>query len=309
MLQSHGIIIFGLTERTRLGNLTLKKFVLFAIHIYMNYYQTIKQVIEKITDNQTQSFVEIAKSLHISPGHLRTVFGQWAGISPKQFDRYLHLQRAKQFLSQDKNHLQATFLSGLSSGGRLHDLFVDIEAMTPGQYQHGGKNLTIYYSFFESRFGKVLVASTDRGICNILFCNTNADGRADLRRRWPNASFTAKRQAAHQAIKNYFDNLKPRAKIKFHIKGTNFQIKAWEALLSIPLGAGSTYGNIAAQIGHPKAVRAVGSAVGDNPACYIIPCHRVLRATGEIGGYYWGVDRKRTILAYEEIKNKLKNKN
>lgn len=272
----------------------------------MNHYQTIKYTIEQIAQNQEQSFVEIAQSMHLSPGHLRKVFSQWAGISPKQFNRYLHLQKAKQFLSQDKNHLQTTFLSGLSSGGRLHDLFVDIEAMTPGEYAQGGKNLAIYYSFFESRFGKILVASTSRGICNILFCNTNTDGLADLRSRWPNASFMAKLQPAHRTIKNYFDNLKTNAKIKFHLKGTNFQIQVWKALLSIPLGAGSTYGAIAAQIGRPKAVRAVGSAVGDNPAGYIIPCHRVLRTTGEIGGYYWGVDRKRTMLAYEEIKNKLK---
>ena len=289
-----------------------------TIHIPLRYltvtmsnYQTIQQAIELIArpTYTGASFTDIAQSLHLSPSHLRKVFSEWAGISPKQFDRYLHLQKAKQFLVQNKNHLQTTFLSGLSSGGRLHDLFVDIEAMTPGEYQKGGKDLTIDYSFFESRFGTVLVASTTRGICNILFCETKTNGLADLRSRWPKARLVAKLQNAHTAIKNYFTNLKPTTKIKFHIKGTNFQIKVWEALLSIPLGTGSTYGKIAAHIGKSKAVRAVGNAVGDNPVCFIIPCHRVLRANGNIGGYYWGVDRKKAMLAYEEIKNKLENKN
>jgi AraC family transcriptional regulator of adaptative response/methylated-DNA-[protein]-cysteine methyltransferase len=277
----------------------------------MNHYQTIKQAIELITAGKPdhKSFANVATLLKKSPGHLRKIFSQWAGISPKQFDRYLRLQKAKQFLAQDKNHLQTTFLSGLSSGGRLHDLFVDIEAMTPGQYQNGGKNLIIFYSIFESRFGKILIASTDRGICNILFCDTIVAGITDLKRRWPKAHLLQKTQSMHLVIQKYFKDLKPNSKIKFHVRGTNFQIKVWEALLSIPPGAGSTYGKIAAHIGKPNAVRAVGNAVGDNPVCYIIPCHRVLRSNGEIGGYYWGVERKRTMLAYEEIKRKLETRN
>lgn len=278
----------------------------------MNQYKTITKAIQLITESNTQiqSFAHLAKLLHTSQSHLRKIFSQWVGISLKQFDRYINLNKAKYFLQQDKNHLQTTLLSGLSSGGRLHDLFVDIEAMTPGQYQQGGKNLTIFYSLFESRFGTVLVASTSRGVCNILFCDTPGDGKKDLIRRWPNARIIQKIQPAHRAIKNYFANVTPASKIKFHVRGTNFQIKVWEALLSIPLGKTTSYGAIAAQVGRPKAVRAVGTAVGDNPVCYIIPCHRVLRSNGEIGGYYWGLNRKRAMLAYEEIKKEIKeNKN
>ncbi len=270
----------------------------------MNHYHTIKKAIEQISRGHANdyTFLNLAKSLKISPSHLRKIFIEWTGISPKQFDRYLVLTKAKNFLSQHKNHIQASLLSGLSSGGRLHDLFVDIEAMTPGQYQHGGANLTIEYSIFESRFGTVLVASTNRGVCNILFCNNKKDGLADLKRRWPNAHILQKTRPPHRVIQKYFTNLKSTSKIKFHVHGTNFQIKVWEALLSIPLGTNTTYGRIANQIGKPKAVRAVGSAIGDNPICFIIPCHRVLRSNGDIGGYYWGVDQKRTMLAYEEIK-------
>ena len=274
----------------------------------MNHYHIIKKAIEQISKDRADdyTFLNLAKSLKISPSHLRKIFIEWTGISPKQFDRYLTLTKAKNFLNQHKNHLQTSLLSGLSSGGRLHDLFVNIEAMTPGQYQHGGANLTIEYSIFKSRFGTVLVASTDRGVCNILFCNNTKDGLADLKRRWPNAHILQKIKPTHRVIQKYFTNLKSTSKIKFHVHGTNFQIKVWEALLSIPLGTNTTYGSIANNIGKPKAVRAVGSAIGDNPVCYIIPCHRVLRSNGDIGGYYWGVDRKRTMLAYEEIKNKLK---
>lgn len=188
----------------------------------------------------------------------------------------------------------------------IKGVFIDIEAMTLEEYQDGGANLTIEYSIFESRFGTVLVASTNRGVCNILFCDNTKDGFADLKRRWPNAKILQKIKPGHRAIQKYFTNLKSTSKIKFHVHGTNFQIKVWEALLSIPIGTNTTYSSIAAQIGKPKAVRAVGSAIGDNPVCYIIPCHRVLRSNGDIGGYYWGIDRKQTMLAYEAIKNKSK---
>ncbi len=182
-----------------------------------------------------------------------------------------------------------------------------ITAMTRSQQKCDGKNLTIYYSFFESRFGKTLVASTNRGICAILFCNTNITGLADLRSRWPKAVYIAKSTPAHTAVKNYFYKPKPNSKIQCHVKGTNFQIKVWKALLSILPKTRSTYRDVAAQIGHPQAVRAVGNAVGSNPICYIIPCHRVIRSNGNIGEYHWGAKRKRAILAYEETKRKPKS--
>ncbi len=184
--------------------------------------------------------------------------------------------------------------------------FVDIEAMSPDEYKHGGKNLIIFYSIFDTRFGNCLAASTNKGVCNILFFDLAKDAVADLKSRWPNAKLIKQHQPSHNSIKKYFLNIRAKSKIKIHARGTNFQIKVWEALVSIPPGKTTTYASIAKQIGKPKAVRAVGTAVGKNPVSYIIPCHRVLKSTGEIGQYHWGVERKRMMLAYEEIKNNIK---
>ena len=249
-----------------------------------------------------QSFDELAESMHLSPSHSRKVFVAWVGISPKQFGRYLSLEYAKTILKQQKNSLQTTMLTGLSSGGRLHDLFVDIEAMTPGEYQNGAADLMIYYSTFDTKFGHCLVASTNRGVCTVLFFDTLAEGEEDLRSRWLRARLIKKAQPFHGVIRDYLADLKPTSKIKLHVKGTNFQIKVWEALLSIPEGGLTSYGAIAKQIGAPGSSQAVGGAVGDNLIAYIIPCHRVLKATGEISGYRWGVERKRVMLAYEAMK-------
>mgnify|MGYP001608754696 FL=1 len=267
----------------------------------MDHYTSIKAVVEHIVENKlsSRSLDEIAESMQMSPGHLQKLFTKWVGISPKQFGRYLSLEYAKELLRENQNSMQASIRSGLSSGGRLHDLFVDIEAMTPGQYQNQGENLTIRYSAFETKFGSCLVASTDRGICNILFFEE--DGVRELRARWPKANLIEETQPSHEQVRNYFSNIAPESKIKLHLAGTNFQIKVWEALLSIPEGNISTYGEIAKQLGHPDMSRAVGTAIGDNPVGYIIPCHRVLKSTGEISGYRWGVPRKRVMLAYEAM--------
>ncbi|MBI2037636.1 MAG: methylated-DNA--[protein]-cysteine S-methyltransferase [Candidatus Magasanikbacteria bacterium] len=182
----------------------------------------------------------------------------------------------------------------------------DIEAMTPDEYKYGGKNLIIFYSIFDTRFGKCLTAATNKGVCNILFFDQTKDALADLKSRWPNAKLVKQHQPSHDIINKYFLNIRSKSKIKFHVRGTNFQIKVWEALLSIPPGKTTTYANIARQIGKPKAVRAVGTAVGNNPASYIIPCHRVLKSTGEIGQYHWGVEKKQMMLACEEIKHATK---
>ncbi len=273
----------------------------------MNHYYTIKKAIEHLVaaHKHPVSFNELAKALHLSPGHLRTVFMDWAGISPKQFERYLTLEYAKTLLAEHKNSQQTTHLAGLSSGGRLHDLFIDIEAVTPGEYQTEGKNLTIYYSTFGTRFGQCLVASTEKGVCNILFFDQLADGIADLRSRWPKAGLLNRRQQAHTVIQNYFAGLQPTTKIKVYLHGTNFQIKVWEALLSIPEGAVTSYGEIAKHLGDRGLAQAVGGAVGENPIGYLIPCHRVLKSTGEISGYHWGIDRKRAMLLYEAAKKEV----
>ncbi|MBA3788938.1 methylated-DNA--[protein]-cysteine S-methyltransferase [Patescibacteria group bacterium] len=269
----------------------------------MDHYTSIKKVVEHIVENklQARSLEEIAASMQMSPGYLQKLFTEWVGITPKQFGRYLSVEYAKELLRQNQNTMQATIHSGLSSSGRLHDLFVDIEAMTPGEYQKRGATLTINYSTFETKFGLCLVASTERGICNILFFENPKDGLRELTSLWPKANIVHKIEPLHEALRDYFSNLTSQSKIKLHLQGTNFQIKVWEALLSIPEGTIATYGEIARKLGSPNQSRAVGAAVGDNPISYLIPCHRVLKSTGEISGYRWGVSRKRVMLAYEAM--------
>ena len=271
----------------------------------MNHYVTIKNVIEHLVKNKKKSetLEELSQALHVSSGHLQKVFTAWVGITPKQFTRYLSLDYAKDLLLQNKNMIETSVRSGLSGGGRLHDLFVAIEAMTPGEYQNQGENLVIRYSTFETKFGSCLVASTERGICNIFFFDEKEKAVEDLRSRWPKANILHKAEQFHAEVKNYFLGLDPKSKIKLHLRGTNFQIKVWEALLSIPEGKITSYGSIAQHVGTPKCSRAVGAAIGDNPVGYIIPCHRVLKSTGEISGYRWGVERKRAMLLYEALRN------
>lgn len=279
----------------------------------MNHYSAIKGVIEHIVKHKftNHSLDDLSQSLKVSRGHLQKIFTEWAGISPKQFSRYLSLQYSKNLLAQNKkiSQTQATVRSGLSSAGRLYDLFVDIEAMTPGEYQNGGADLLLQYSIFQTPFGMCLVASTARGICNILFADSAKEALNDLQTRWPKARLLQKDVAAHSTVRTYFSGISRRSKvkpkIKLHLHGSNFQIKVWEALLSIPAGAVSSYGEIAERIGDRNLSRAVGAAVGDNPIGFIIPCHRVLKSTGAISGYRWGIERKRAMLGYEAIqKNK-----
>jgi AraC family transcriptional regulator of adaptative response/methylated-DNA-[protein]-cysteine methyltransferase len=202
--------------------------------------------------------------------------------------------------------LDTTLKAGLSSPGRLHDLFVDIEGMTPGEYQNQGKSLVISYDIFTTRFGLCLVANTSRGVCNILFGDTEREVALDLKARWPKATLVRQKTAMQAEIVSYLSGIAPTSKIKLHLAGTNFQLKVWEALLSIPEGSAATYSDIAQKLGDKKLSRPVGSAVGENPVGYLIPCHRVLKSTGEISGYRWGVTRKRAMLGFEAL---LRNKN
>jgi AraC family transcriptional regulator, regulatory protein of adaptative response / methylated-DNA-[protein]-cysteine methyltransferase len=266
----------------------------------LSNYDIIAKVIGYISSNPKAnlSLEQLAQEVDLSPTHLQKTFTDWCGVSPKQFSRFLSLGYAKELLAQNKNNLQTTILSGLSSAGRLHDLFVDIEAMTPFEFRNGGENLSINYSFQDSIFGNYIVASTDKGICNILFFDDKINGLDDLHSRWNNAKLIEKEDNFQKKVIEFFDR-KDIGKIKLHLHGTNFQLKVWEALLSIPEGRITNYGSIASQIDNPKMSRAVGTAIGDNPIGYLIPCHRVLQSTGAISGYRWGVERKKAMIGWE----------
>jgi AraC family transcriptional regulator, regulatory protein of adaptative response / methylated-DNA-[protein]-cysteine methyltransferase len=274
----------------------------------MSHYDTIAKVIQHITDNPkvNLSLEQLADFVQLSPTHLQKTFTDWCGVSPKQFQRYISLEYAKGLLAQNKSNLQTTLISGLSSQGRLHDLFVDIEAMTPGEYKNGGENLTINYSVHDSQFGLYVVASTTKGICNILFLDGESQALNSLNERWPKAVLVSDQSELHKPVIDFFDHKDSDKKIKLHLHGTNYQLKVWEALLQIPESKISSYGEIAKQIGDMSGMgsRAVGTAIGSNPIGYIIPCHRVLKSTGEISGYRWGVVRKKAMLGWESGKTK-----
>ncbi len=269
-------------------------------------YQRIATAIEYINTHfkEQPNLDEIADKVHISPLHFQKLFTEWAGVSPKKFLQYISIEYAKKLLKE----YQATLFdtaeeTGLSGIGRLHDLFVTIEGMTPGEYKRGGENLAINYSYAESPFGNLLVASTPKGICHIAFADNEQVALQQLNAKFPNANYRQIVDAAQQNVLRIFkDDWSKLDKIKLHLKGTNFQLKVWETLLKIPAGRLSTYGEIAKHIENPAASRAVGSAIGDNPVAFLIPCHRVIRASGEFGGYMWGTTRKTAIIGWEAAK-------
>ncbi|MBZ4187938.1 bifunctional transcriptional activator/DNA repair enzyme AdaA [Niabella beijingensis] len=247
----------------------------------------------------------IAKATHTSPYHFQRIFTDWAGTSPKKFLQYISIEHAKEVLKT--NHASvadAAFDTGLSGTSRLHDLFINIEGMTPAEYRNGGKNLSINYSFAESLFGNLLVASTSKGICYMAFYKDEEIALQELRQKFPNARFQQRLDLLQQNALFIFQNSKePLQQIKLHLKGTDFQLKVWESLLKIPMGQLTTYGHLAAQIGRPAASRAVGTAIGSNPVAYLIPCHRVIQSTGKISGYMWGTTRKMAIIGWEQAQN------
>lgn len=243
---------------------------------------------------------EIAKSVNLSPFHFQRLFRRWAGISPKRFLQFLMLDYAKQALDQSGNVLDATYAAGLSSPSRLHDLFVSVEAVTPGEFKKRGAGLRISYGFHPSPFGECLLAVTDRGICAMYFVTSNRDAVLnEVRRRWPGASFVEDAKATGRLLSQIFPQDRRTGRLPIDLRGTNFQVKVWQALLEIPPGAVVPYRELAARVGNPRASRAVGGAVGQNPIAFIIPCHRVIRKVGAIGGYHGGVNRKRAMLAWE----------
>lgn len=243
----------------------------------------------------------LADKMGMSPAHFQRVFSQWVGVSPKRYQQYLTLDHARRLLADRFTVLDTALTTGLSGGGRLHDLFLTWEAMSPGDYAKGGAGLTILWGWFESPFGPALVMGTDKGICGIGFAaETGAEATMeDLVSRWPKARYVEDPMRLRPWALSAFGMAEDQTETPIFLIGAPFQIKVWEALLRIPTGHVTTYGEIAGAIGHPAAVRAVGTAVGRNPISFVIPCHRALRKSGGLGGYHWGLPVKRAMLAWE----------
>ncbi len=248
---------------------------------------------------------EVADHIGLSPYHFQRLFTRWAGLSPKAFVQALTLSHARTMLRNSASVLDAAYDSGLSGPGRLHDLFVTHEAMTPGDYKAGGRGLTIAYGFHDSPFGRALLMTTERGLCGVAFCGPRRqeeDGAlADMTRRWPRAYYRANEAATAPFAAACFDPSRWRADqpLKLVLIGSAFDVSVWNTLLRIPMGQAVTYGDIALHLDRPGAARAVGSAVGRNPISFVVPCHRVLRKSGALGGYHWGIARKQAIIGWE----------
>jgi AraC family transcriptional regulator of adaptative response/methylated-DNA-[protein]-cysteine methyltransferase len=275
--------------------------------MYRSDYQRIEAAIRFLEAHALEqpSLDEVAEHIGLSPFHFQRLFKRWAGVSPKRFLQYLTVESAKRLLQDSASILETSYEVGLSGPGRLHDLFVNVDAMTPGEYKQQGKDIVIRYAFHETPFGECLVAETNRGICFLGFISDGdrAGALNDLQLRWKEASLTKTPGVCGDSVQQIFSSTKDPAQkpVQLFLRGTNFQLKVWEALLKIPEGAVISYGDLAKKLGKPTAHRAVGTAVGQNPISYLIPCHRVLRAGGDIGGYHWGVERKKAILAKESI--------
>jgi AraC family transcriptional regulator, regulatory protein of adaptative response / methylated-DNA-[protein]-cysteine methyltransferase len=246
---------------------------------------------------------EIAAHVHLSPFHFERLFQRWAGTSPKRFLQYLTKEHAKALLHDSRSLLDAAYGSGLSGTGRLHDLFVSCEAVTPGEYKLHGASVSIEYGFHPTPFGECLLAKTERGICALRFlaASSTAVALRELRDEWPAAEFVRDDSETGELCRQIFARAGNDAGTPFHLhlRGTNFQLKVWQALLTIPTGQLTNYRDLAAKIGAPRASRAVGSAVGRNPIAYLIPCHRVIRSLGVIGDYRWGRERKQAMIGWE----------
>jgi AraC family transcriptional regulator of adaptative response/methylated-DNA-[protein]-cysteine methyltransferase len=248
---------------------------------------------------------EAAAHVHISPFHFQRMFREWAGVTPKQFQQYLSLAHAKNMLKDSQASLFDTALeTGLSGTGRLHDLFIKVEGMTPGEYKNGGEQLHIHYSFAECPFATLIVASTAKGICYMAFADQGQEAAlTELKKSFPRAAYQQLTDQIQQNALFIFNQDWSRlGEIKLHLKGTPFQLKVWETLLKIPMGDTTSYSEIAEKLDNPRASRAVGSAIADNPVAFLIPCHRVIRATGEFGQYHWGATRKTAMIGWEAAK-------
>ncbi|MCV6823379.1 MULTISPECIES: bifunctional helix-turn-helix domain-containing protein/methylated-DNA--[protein]-cysteine S-methyltransferase [Halocynthiibacter] len=268
------------------------------------HYGVIKRAIEAVdaAGGTPLALDDLAREVGMSPAHLQRVFSAWVGVSPKRYQQYLTLGHAKALLQKRFTTLDVVNEVGLSGSGRLHDLFIKWEAMSPGEFARKGDGLTVYWGWFESPFGDCLAMGTDKGLCGLGFADEipRDETFADLASRWPNAVLREAPERISAWVEAAFQQ---NGTANLHLLGAPFQIKVWEALLNIPSGHVTTYSEIATRVGSPKAVRAVGTAVGRNPVSWIIPCHRALRKSGGLGGYHWGLPVKRAMLAYETALN------
>ncbi|WP_090928770.1 methylated-DNA--[protein]-cysteine S-methyltransferase [Palleronia marisminoris] len=261
------------------------------------HWQLMRRAIERLDTGREMTLEEIAAEMTLSPAHFQRLFSRWAGISPKRFQQFLTLGHAKRLLAERHTLIDTSGELGLSGTSRLHDLFLRWEAMSPGTYARKGEGLTIAYASANCPFGRMLAMATPQGLAGLAFTEESGDEAAfaDLCGRWPAATYVED----DAALAPHFTAISQGGESRLHLMGGPFQIKVWEALLAIPEGRVTTYSEIARAIGHPKAHRAVGTAVGRNPISWLIPCHRALRQSGELGGYHWGLPVKRALLADE----------
>jgi AraC family transcriptional regulator of adaptative response/methylated-DNA-[protein]-cysteine methyltransferase len=273
--------------------------------VRMNDYERIARVIRYMDEHGAAQprLSVLADVAGMSEFHFHRLFSSWAGTTPKHFLQCLTFERARDLLAQGNGVLQSALESGLSGPGRLHDLCVNLEAASPGEIKSGGAGWTIEAGFGDSPFGRCLIAQSPRGICHLSFADDDQEAAWDeMAQLWPNAQWVRDDGKAKKLLQTIFHQLNGHAaphRLTAFVKGTEFQLRVWRALLRIPAGSLTSYGRLASEIGQPTAARAVGSAVGSNDIAWLIPCHRVIRETAAIGGYRWGLVRKRAMLSYE----------
>lgn len=269
-----------------------------------HHYQLVAKTIGWLSENQSiqPDLALLSAEIGVSPHHLQRVFQQWAGVSPKQFLKSLTRKAAVDRLIEGSSVLDAALDSGLSGPGRLHDLVVSTDALTPGEIRKHGAGVELHYGFGETPFGKALISWTSRGISFLGFCEETGEDNVlgSLQEQWANAQFVEESGAAQQWLDRVFEGSREQP-IPLWLRGSPFQLKVWQALIRIPEGQHATYGQLATQIGHPGAARAAGTAIGANPVAWIIPCHRVIRQMGELGGYRWGEITKSALIGYEAV--------
>src|SRR5215470_1213349 len=268
-------------------------------------YDIVRRAIAHIRGNwrRQPEVDEVAEAAGVSPTELHHLFRRWAGLTPKAFLQAITLDQARRLLRDSASVLDASYEVGLSGPGRLHDLFVTHEAMSPGEWKAGGEGLTIAYSFHPSPFGMALVMATERGLAGLAFADPGEEetALADMRGRWPKATYVEDREATAPLAQRIFDSKlwRPDRPLRVVLIGTDFEVRVWEALLRVPFGRLTSYSDLAAKVSAPRAARAVGAAVGKNPISFVVPCHRVIGKSGALTGYHWGLTRKRAILGWE----------
>jgi len=272
-------------------------------HSSLEDYEKVRAVLAHLHENwrDQPSLTQLAAPVGLTEDQLQKLFTRWAGLTPKAFLQALTLDHARAMLQDRASILDAALDSGLSGPGRLHDLFIAHEAMSPGAYKAKGAGIEMAYAFHPSPFGLALLMVTDHGLCGLGFADNGGEKAAleDMTRRWPNAAFREDSAKTAPYAARIFGSIKDGQPLRITMIGTDFEISVWETLLKIPQGRATTYGDIAASLGKPKAARAVGAAVGKNPISFVVPCHRVIGSTGALTGYHWGLTRKRAILGWE----------